>query len=476
MESSTTAPPAKQPFSARRRAQASPCDPGRYSARVNDTIAAISTPFGEGAIALLRLSGSRAVELADAVFRSKVRVSALAPRVQQFGAICDGDEKLDDVLLTVFRAPASYTGEDVVEIAGHGGVLVARRILDLLLRRGARAAEPGEYTQRAYLHGKLDLTQAEAVMDLITAQTDLALRAATEQLEGRLGDRIRALRERFLELLAHVEAFIDFPDEDIDPETGDTLLARLTAARAEIAALLATAARGRVLREGVRTVIYGAPNVGKSSLLNLLLGHERAIVSARPGTTRDVIEEVVNLRGIPLRLIDTAGVRESDDEVEQAGIERTRREVGRADLVLEVFDAGAEIGPRGSESGKETLRVLNKIDLGEHARWQGVEGVRLSCLRGDGVEALIDAIVTRVAGGSTAQRDWSVAINARHQACLETAEHYASNAHEGLQSGLSAEFIAEELRAALDAVGEIVGKAGTEDVLGKIFSTFCIGK
>ena len=250
---------------------------------MNDTIAAISTPFGEGAIAVLRLSGPRAVAIADVVFRGKSNALEASARVQHFGAIVVDGQKIDDVLLTVFRAPASYTGEDVVEISGHGGVLVSRRILEALVAKGARMAEPGEFTQRAYLHGKMDLTQAEAVMDVISAQTDLALRAATEQLEGRLGERIRALRELLLALLANVEAYIDFPDEDIDPDTGDRLLARLDTARAELAALLATADRGRVLREGVRTVIYGAPNVGKSSLLNLLLGQERAIVSATPG-------------------------------------------------------------------------------------------------------------------------------------------------------------------------------------------------
>ena len=443
---------------------------------MNDTIAAISTPFGEGAIAVLRLSGPRAVELADAVFRAKIRAAELMPRVQQFGAIFDGAEKLDDVLLTVFRAPASYTGEDVVEIAGHGGVLVSRRILELLLRAGARPAQPGEFTQRAYLHGKMDLTQAEAVMDLITAQTDLALRAATEQLEGRLGERIRALREMILELLAHVEAFIDFPDEDIDPDTGDALLRKLDAARTEIDALLATADRGRVLREGVRTVIYGAPNVGKSSLLNLLLGHERAIVSAKPGTTRDVIEETINLRGIPLRLIDTVGVRESEDEVERAGMERTRRQVERADLVLQVVEASAECRAPSAEWQARSLLVLNKVDLGEHGSWRAVDAVRISCLTGAGIEALADAIVARVTGGQAAQRDWSVAINARHQACLEDARKLADAARQALTTGLSPEFVAEELRGALDAVGEVVGKADNEDVLGKIFSTFCIGK
>ncbi|MEP6668347.1 MAG: tRNA uridine-5-carboxymethylaminomethyl(34) synthesis GTPase MnmE [Chthoniobacter sp.] len=441
---------------------------------MNDTIAAISTPFGEGAIAVLRLSGPRAVEIAGGVFRGKRPVANLAPRTQYLGAVLDGERKLDDVLLTVFRAPHSYTGEEVIEIACHGGVLVTRRILEVLLQHGARSAEPGEFTQRAYLNHKMDLTQAEAVMDLISAQTDLALRAASEQLAGRLGERIRALREALIELLAHVEAYIDFPDEDIDPATGEALLAKLDAARSEIAALLATADRGKVLREGVRTVIYGAPNVGKSSLLNLLLGHERAIVSARPGTTRDVIEETINLRGLPIRLIDTAGVRESDDEIEREGMKRTRQELARADLALHIFDASQP--PPLELAGDVTLAVLNKTDLGEHPGWRAIEAVRISCLKGEGIEALAEAIVSRIAGGATAHRDWSLAINARHADCLRRAGGLAAAARDVMTDGLSPEFVAEELRGALEAVGEVVGKADSEEVLGKIFSTFCIGK
>jgi tRNA modification GTPase len=449
---------------------------------VNDTIAAISTPLGEGAIALLRLSGPQAVEIADVVFRGKVRVSEQAARTVQFGALFEGERKLDDVLLTVFRAPASYTGEDVVEIAAHGGILITRRILELLLRQGARSAEPGEFTQRAFLHGKMDLTQAEAVMDLISAQTDLALRAATEQLEGRLGERIHALRAALLELLAHIEACIDFPDEDIDPETGAALRTRLDAVCIDLTALIETAGQGRVLREGVRTVIYGAPNVGKSSLLNRLLGCERAIVSPRPGTTRDVIEEVINLHGIPLRLIDTAGVRESEDDVEREGMARTRQQVERADLVLHVAEApGApleQFSGLALESFAGTSRailVLNKSDLGAHAGWDAIEAVRISCATGEGMEALAAAIESKVLGGA-AQRDWTVAINARHQACLERASTFATAARRALDDALSPEFVAEDLRAALDAVGEVVGKADAEELLGVIFGRFCIGK
>jgi tRNA modification GTPase len=445
---------------------------------VNDTIAAISTPIGEGAIALLRMSGPDAVKIADTVFASRRRASELPPRVQQFGAITDRERKLDDVLLTVHRAPASYTGEDVVEIGCHGGVLLQRRILELLLSKGARSAEPGEFTQRAFLNGKLDLTQAEAVMDLITAQTDLALRAAAEQLDGRLGGRIRTLREQLIEVLAHVEAYIDFPDEDIDPQTGAALLARIDEVRVDVQALLTTAGQGKLLREGVRTVICGAPNVGKSSLLNRLLDEERAIVSPTPGTTRDTIEEVINLRGLPLRLIDTAGLRETGDEIEQAGIARTHQQLARADLVLHVFDASQ---PQDLESGGPShdgkqLLVLNKTDLGVHESWHSADVVRISCARGEGLELLADVIFNRLLNGGAAARDWSVAINTRHQACLQKALGFADAARDALTDGLSPEFVSEEIRAALEAVGEVVGKADIEDVLGKIFSTFCIGK
>lgn len=442
-----------------------------------DTIAAISTAFGEGAIAVLRLSGLRAVEIADRGFKGKIKLQDAPAREAQFGSFHDGGHKLDEVLVTVFRAPASYTGEDLVEIGCHGGVLVTRRILEALLRYGAVAAEPGEFTQRAFLNGKIDLTQAEAVMDLINAQTDLALRAANEQLEGRLGDRIRDLREALLEILAHVEAYIDFPDEDIDPETGGTLRSRIDQAHRDVQKLLDTAAQGRVLREGVRTVIYGAPNVGKSSLLNRLLGYERAIVSARPGTTRDVIEEVINLRGIPLRLIDTAGVRESSDEIELEGIERTRRALERAELVLHVADANQPNGlAQTFAASPRAIAVLNKIDLGESESWHNFEAVRVSCETGAGFDALADAIEARIFGGGAAHRDWTVAINARHQACLERALGFLQAARDAFDQNLSPEFIAEELRAALDAIGEVAGKADTEELLGVIFGRFCIGK
>ena len=291
-----------------------------------DTIAAISTPTGEGAIALVRISGSNAIAIADKIFRGKEKPSEFESHVQHLGEIITySGQAIDEVLMSIHRAPASYTGEDIVEISCHGGTLVSAKVLEACLRAGARAARPGEFTERAFLNGKMDLTQAEAVIDLIRARTDLALRSATEQLEGKLGQKIRAIRDALVDLLAHIEASIDFPDEGIEPDEGAKLFNRLDSIREKITALLATADQGRILREGVRIVIYGATNAGKSSLLNRLLGYERVIVSETHGTTRDTIEETVNLRGVPVRLLDTAGFRTSTSDVEREGIARTER-------------------------------------------------------------------------------------------------------------------------------------------------------
>ena len=443
-----------------------------------ETIAAVSTPPGEGAIALVRLSGPEAVAVADEIFRGKQKPSEAATHLQQFGEIVEGDRVLDQVMLSVHRAPSSYTGEDVVEISCHGGVLVTARVWEACLHAGARAARPGEFTERAFLHGKMDLTQAEAVIDLIRAQTDLALRSAAEQLEGRLGEKITGLREDLISLLAHLEAYIDFPDEDIEPDVGEDFLARLDRIRAQIDALLATADQGRIFREGVRVVIYGATNAGKSSLLNRLLGFPRAIVSEVPGTTRDTIEELVNLRGIALRLTDTAGLRATTtDAIENEGIARTERSLAQADLVLHVIDASApQPTPFDSQPPNvATLLLLNKSDLTEHKDWKTSEALRISCTTENGLAGLEEAILAKVS-----DQRWdvpsAVAINARHRDCLRRALAACDEARQALEKNLAPEFVAVDLRGALQAVGEVIGQTDTEQILDALFATFCIGK
>src|SRR6266550_4615557 len=352
---------------------------------VADTIAAISTPVGEGAIALVRISGVNAIDVAEKIFRGKENPSRFGSHVQHFGEIVDGEGRLiDQVMLSIHRTPASYTGEDLVEISCHGGTLVTAKVLEACLRAGARAARSGEFTERAFLNEKMDLTQAEAVIDLIRAKTDLALRSATEQLDGRLGEKIRKIRDELVSLLAHIDASIDFPEEGISPDEGEKLCARLVSVREEIAALLATADQGRILREGVRVVIYGATNAGKSSLLNRLLGYDRVIVSETHGTTRDTIEETFNLDGVPIRLLDTAGLRTSTSELEREGIARTEKSLQLADLRLHIADRNSP-KPADFEACNRDLNeivVLNKGDLPEKGDWKDFHALRISCLTG----------------------------------------------------------------------------------------------
>jgi len=448
-----------------------------------DTIAAISTAFGEAAISVLRVSGPQAFGIAEKVFRGVAAVNELKPRYQHYGRIVDAaDATIDSVLLCLFKGPASYTGEDVVEISGHGGILVTRRIYDLLLAQGARAAEAGEFTQRAFLNGKMDLTQAEAVMDLIHAQSELALKAASQQLEGRLGHEAEQLREDLIGLVAHLEAYIDFPEEDIDPDTGAAMVARMEGLVARLQALLDTADHGRILRSGARTVICGEPNVGKSSLLNLLTGVDRAIVSPQAGTTRDTIEEMLHIHGLPFRLVDTAGLREhTSDFIEATGMERTRKELERADVIIEVVDGSQEKSaaqrvelPAGVE--QKHLLVLNKADQGVHESWTTEIAIKLSCKTGEQLETLRLAMKDKVWSGAGASSAQLVAINARHQHCFMTAKDAMQRAAAAMQEGLAPEFVAVDVREALQAVGEVTGRVDVEEILGVIFSRFCIGK
>ena len=453
---------------------------------VSDTIAAISTPPGEGAIALVRISGANAIQIANKIFRGKKEPSGFASHVQHLGEILGAENQLiDQVVLSVHRAPASYTGEDLVEISCHGGTLVSAEVLEACLRAGARAASPGEFTERAFLNGKMDLTQAEAVIDLIRARTDLALRSATEQLEGRLGDQIRKIRDELVPLLAHINASIDFPEEDIEPDEDETLCARLDSVRDEITTLLATADQGRVLREGVRVVIYGATNAGKSSLLNCLLGYDRVIVSDTHGTTRDTIEETVNLEGVPIRLLDTAGLRASESQLESEGIARTQKSLQLADLRLHIADRNvpkpAHFNSRklsefnGATNDLNEIVILNKSDLREDNEWKDFPALRISCATGDGLPQLKQEILARI-GQQNLRPESAIAINTRHRDCLRRALESCDRARAALGDGLSGEYVAVDLDQALRAVGEVIGVVDVEQILDSVFSQFCIGK
>jgi tRNA modification GTPase len=466
----------------RRRVAGSVAQPAGVTApalrvEVGETIAAISTPVGEGAIAVVRVSGENAVALADRIYRGKEKPSEFPSHAQYLGGIVEDDRVIDQVMLAVHRGPASYTGEDLVEISCHGGVLVTARVLETCLKAGARPARPGEFTERAFLNGKMDMTQAEAVMDLIRAQTDLALRSANEQLEGRLGAEIRELRAQLIEMIAHVEAAIDFPDEGIAPDEGAKLRARLDIAREKMHELLATAGQGRILREGIRAVIYGPTNAGKSSLLNRLLGYDRAIVSEKPGTTRDTIEEVINLRGIPIRLLDTAGLRDCADELERAGIARTEKSLAGADLLLQVLDRNAPRPAAFNDTPTEQIRIvlLNKSDLPEHPDWQHYDALRISCLEENGLRGLEEAIFDKISRQHL-RPESAVAINTRHRDCLARALASCDLAAGTMEAALAPEYSAVDLRAALRAVGEITGADNVEEILDSVFAQFCIGK
>jgi tRNA modification GTPase len=442
-----------------------------------DTIAAISTPAGEGAIALIRISGEEAIAVADRIYRGKEKPSKFPSHVQRLGEIVEADRLIDQVMLSVHRAPGSYTGEDLVEISCHGGILVTARVLEACFQAGARSARPGEFSERAFLNGKMDLTQAEAVMDLIRAQSDLALRSANEQLEGRLGSEIQAIRDQLIEMLAHVEAAIDFSDEDISPDEGGKLRARLDSVRQKMRDLLATAEQGRILREGIRAVIYGPTNAGKSSLLNRLLGYDRAIVSATPGTTRDTIEEVINLRGIPIRLLDTAGLRDSQDELEREGMARTERSLAAADLLLHVLDRNAPKPASFTQHPADRIELvlLNKSDLPEHPDWKNHDALRICCVEENGLRGLEEAILARISQNHLRPEN-TFAINARHRDCLRRALDSCELAHGTMQAGLAPEYMAVDLRAALRATGEITGAENVEEILDSLFAQFCIGK
>ncbi|MBX3737309.1 MAG: tRNA uridine-5-carboxymethylaminomethyl(34) synthesis GTPase MnmE [Candidatus Didemnitutus sp.] len=451
---------------------------------LHDTIAALATPAGTAAIAVLRASGPEVPALVRAIFGALPE-----PRVVRHADYRDvGGELLDDVLFTFFAAPNSYTGEDTLEVSCHGNPFIAQKILEDLLARGCRAAEAGEFTKRAFLAGRMDLSQAEAVMDLIHARSERALAAANRQLRGSLGRRMEELNTLLLSILAVIEVYIDFPEEDLPDENRAALVSQLKDLRAKTQRLAATNHYGQILRDGIRTVIIGEPNAGKSSLLNRLVGRERALVSPEPGTTRDYIEETIALGQHALRLVDTAGLNMQPGALERRGIEKTIEQAGEADLFLWVVDASSTTPPslpvhlRDRVSAANTITVLNKIDLAPYSAADAVaktslpNPVAVSALRGDGMECLAIALEGRAESFRTeVGEDW-VAINARHADALGRAGQAIEAALASLTVGAGSELVSSHLRDSLSAFGEISGRIDNERMLDVLFSSFCIGK
>jgi len=443
----------------------------------NPTVAAISTPPGEGGIAVIRISGDRAFSIAEQVFRpsKNKQLSCVATHSVIHGRIFDQESRpVDEVLVTVLKNPKTYTGEDIIEISCHGGMTNSHHVLSLILQAGAQLAPPGEFTRRAFLNGKMDLTQAEAVADLIHAKTDRACRVASRQLEGALGKKINEARDKLMTILAHIEAHIDFPDEDISPDSLEKITGSYEDVAQFIQRLLDTAQEGKILRQGVKTVITGAPNVGKSSLFNLLLGNDRAIVTDFAGTTRDTLEEVINIGGVPFIMTDTAGIRKTSDFVEAEGIRRSQKALEEAEVVLNILDATSEtIAPHTADP--RFISVYNKCDLLPIVPEPMRDQFYVSAKTGGGVDDLKKAMLGKV-GTLTGTSGEEVLVNTRHRDALRRAKDRLTLSHETLTSGKSLELVALDLRGSCDALGEIVGKTSTEDLLDRVFSTFCIGK
>jgi tRNA modification GTPase len=459
---------------------------------LEDTIAAISTPLGEGGIGIVRLSGRDAIKIADKIFKGEKSVSQIPSHRVTYGEIADPltGEIVDEVLLTVYQSPKSYTAEDLVEISCHGGQLVVTKVLEQALKYGARLAEPGEFTLRAFINGRIDLSQAEAVAEVIRAKTDLGLRLGLRHLKGDLSEKINSYRDRLIDLLARLEVEIDFSEEDVEPLDREKTIEELQSIREEIGDLLSTYNEGKILREGLNVVIIGKPNVGKSSLLNALLKEDRAIVTSIPGTTRDTISEFANFKGISVRLVDTAGYRISKDVIELEGIKRTKIEMGDADLLLLVMDTSSEINQEDLDLEQEMISskskyliVFNKIDIASmdlvrknKKRLKEKSMVEVSALKGKGLESLKEMIVST---SSVLQKDQTQGVlisSLRHKDALTRAEKSLNLAINSLKKKMSPEFVALDVKSSLDAIGEVVGKTFTDDILNKIFSEFCIGK
>ncbi|MCF6095100.1 tRNA uridine-5-carboxymethylaminomethyl(34) synthesis GTPase MnmE [Microaerobacter geothermalis] len=455
-----------------------------------DTIAAISTPMGEGGIAIVRVSGKDAIPIVDNVFRGSKKLSTVDSHTIHYGKLIypQTNQMIDEVLVSVMRAPRTFTKEDIVEVNCHGGIISVQKVLQLILDQGARMAEPGEFTKRAFLNGRIDLTQAEAVIDLIRSKTDKAMSVALSQMEGRLSKRIKRLREILLEVMAHIEVTIDYPEHDVEEVTQQLLLDKGEEVKKEIQNILLTAEQGKILREGLSTVIVGRPNVGKSSLLNTLARESKAIVTDIPGTTRDVIEEYVNVRGVPLKLIDTAGIRETDDVVEKIGVEKSREMLKKADLILFMLNYGDELTQEDFKlidlvKSMNTIVIINKIDLPQKIDMKRIEGLfstenilKLSLLEDKGIEDLENMISRMFFSGQLHGDDITYVSNSRHISLLRQAEKAIHDGMEGVRMGIPIDTVSIDYKRGWELLGEITGETVNEDLIDQIFSQFCLGK
>lgn len=457
---------------------------------IDDTIAAIATAPGEGGIGIIRISGSNSLPVAEEIFKSVSgkKISEYNLRTLIYGNIYDGEKRIDEVLVAYMKGPNSYTGEDVIEINCHGGFISVKKILELILTKDVRLAEAGEFTKRAFLNGRIDLSQAEAVIDVIKSKTDKAQEVAQNQLEGALAKKIRILRNNVTEVLAQLEVSIDFSDEDVEDVTYKEIEDKSLALRDEIKKLYDSAESGKILRDGLKTVIIGKPNVGKSSLLNSILGENRAIVTEIAGTTRDVIEEFVNIKGIPLKIVDTAGIRETEDIVEKIGVQKSKESIDSADLVIIVLDSSKPLTDEDLEilenaKSKKTIVLLNKIDLEQAIDQTVIEEIvgkdniiKISALKNEGIEQIHDKIEAMVFAGDVKSSSSVVITNSRHKDALFKAYNSINDAIAGIDQRLPYDFIEVDFKNIWDYLGYINGDTVQEDLLDTIFSNFCIGK
>ncbi len=455
-----------------------------------DTITAISTPMGEGAIAIVRLSGPEAVAISANLFRGK-NLNEVDSHTMHYGKIIDPEtgEMAEEVMVSVMRAPKTFTREDIVEINCHGGLVSVNRLLEIVLASGARLAEPGEFTKRAFMNGRIDLSQAEAVMDLIRAKTDRAMNVALKQMDGRLSRLIQDLRQKLLETLAHVEVNIDYPEyDDVEEMSHDMMEQKTKEVHEEVTRILDTARQGKILREGLGTAIIGRPNVGKSSLMNALVHENKAIVTEVPGTTRDTIEEYVNVRGVPLRLIDTAGIRETEDIVERIGVERSRQVLKEADLILFVLNYGEELTDEDEQllhaiSDMNVITIVNKMDLEQKLdvdRVKQLAGdhpvVTTALIREEGIDQLENAISDTFFEGDLDAGDMTYVSNVRHVQLLKQAKQALEDAQNGMAMGVPLDVVQIDVTRTWEILGEIVGDTVNESLIDQLFSQFCLGK